>query len=173
MTAKDFIVDPDTLDFTKVVADIDEIRKYNPQRFEMEQLTAIVHEDPEKIICVGYKDITDQEFWVSGHMPGMPLMPGVVMLEAVAQVCCYCCHKYKLLGDSMVGFGGLDEVKFPSPVVPGDRLVVMCQQLKLRKPRLIICRFQGMVNRTIVVEGILKGIPIPVDYLKSLGTNPS
>ncbi len=71
----------------------------------------------------------------------------------------------------MVGFGGLEEVKFPSPVVPGDRLVVMCQQLKLRKPRLIICRFQGMVNRTIVVEGILKGIPIPVDYLKSLGNS--
>lgn len=170
MAAKDFIVDPDTLDFSKVVADIDEIRKYNPQRFEMEQLTAIVHEDPENVICVGYKDISENEFWVRGHMPGMPLMPGVVMLEAVAQVCCYCCHKYKLLGDAMVGFGGLEEVKFPSPVIPGDRLVVMCQQLKLRKPRLIICRFQGMVNRTIVVEGILKGIPIPVDYLKSLGS---
>ncbi len=56
MAAKDFIVDPDTLDFSRVVADIDEIRKYNPQRFEMEQLTAIVHEDPENVICVGYKD---------------------------------------------------------------------------------------------------------------------
>lgn len=170
MVAKDFIIDPDTLDFTKVLADINEIRKYNPQRFEMEQLTAIVYEDPEKYICVGYKDITEDEFWVRGHMPGMPLMPGVVMLEAVAQVCCYCSHKYKLLDDAMVGFGGLEEVRFRDPVLPGSRLIVMCELLKLRKPRLIVCRFQGVVGRSIVVEGNLKGIPIPVDYLKDLQT---
>ena len=126
MVAKDFIIDPDTIDFDRVIADIHEIRKYNPQRFEMEQLTAIVHEDPERVACVGYKDITHDEFWVRGHMPGMPLMPGVVMLEAVAQVCCYTSHKYKLLGDSMVGFGGLEEVRFREPVVPGNRLIVMC-----------------------------------------------
>ena len=165
MVLKDFIIDPDSLDFGNVVADIEEIRKYNPQRFEMEQLTAIIYEDAEKVICAGYKDVTDQEFWVRGHMPGLPLMPGVVMLEAVAQVCCYCSHKYGLLGDSMVGFGGLEEVRFRDPVVPGDRLVVMCELLKVRKPRLIVCRFQGIVKRNIVVEGILKGIPIPVEYL--------
>ncbi len=168
MVAKEFIVDPDTIDFSQVTADIEEIRKYNPQRFEMEQLTAIVYEDPVKYACVGYKDLTDSEFWVRGHMPGMPLMPGVVMLEAVAQVCCYCSHKYKLLGDTMVGFGGLEEVRFRDPVLPGSRLIVMCELLKVRKPRLIVCRFQGVVERNIVVEGILKGIPIPVEYLKGL-----
>ncbi|MBM3964359.1 MAG: beta-hydroxyacyl-ACP dehydratase [Planctomycetes bacterium] len=166
MVAKDFIIDPDTIDFDRVIADIHEIRKYNPQRFEMEQLTAIVHEDPERVACVGYKDITRDEFWVRGHMPGMPLMPGVVMLEAVAQVCCYTSHKYKLLGDSMVGFGGLEEVRFREPVVPGNRLIVMCELLKLRKPYLLVCRFQGIVGRNIVVDGQLKGIPIPVDVLK-------
>lgn len=167
MAVKDFIVDPSTLDFNNVVADIEQIRKYNPQRFEMEQLTAIVYEDPVRVACVGYKDVTDQEFWVRGHMPGMPLMPGVVMLEAVAQVCCYCSHKYGLLGDSMVGFGGLEDVRFRDPVLPGDRLIVMCELLKVRKPRLIVCRFQGVVGENIVVEGTLKGIPIPVEYLVS------
>lgn len=168
MVAKDYIVDPDSIDFSNVIADTNEIRKYNPQRFEMEQLTAIVYEDPVKVVCVGYKDISENEFWVRGHMPGMPLMPGVVMLEAVAQVCCYCSHKYKLLGESMVGFGGLEDVRFRDPVLPGSRLVVMCELLKVRKPRLIVCRFQGIVEKNIVVEGVLKGIPIPVDYLKSL-----
>ena len=67
----------------------------------------------------------------------------------------------------MVGFGGLEEVRFRDPVLPGDRLIVMCELLKVRKPRLIVCRFQGVVKRNIVVEGILKGIPIPVEYLAS------
>ena len=67
MVTKDFIIDPDTIDFDNVVADIEQIRKYNPQRFEMEQLTAIVYEDPVRVACVGYKDVTDQEFWVRGH----------------------------------------------------------------------------------------------------------
>jgi 3-hydroxyacyl-[acyl-carrier-protein] dehydratase len=154
-------VDLDSIDFGNVIANTDEIRKYNPQRFEMEQLTAIVYEDPVKVVCVGYKDVSENEFWVRGHMPGMPLMPGVVMLEAVAQVCCYCSHKYKLLGESMVGFGGLEDVRFRDPVLPGSRLVVMCELLKVRKPRLIVCRFQGVVGKNIVVEGVLKGIPIP------------
>ena len=86
MVGKEFIVDLDSIDFDRVLADVHEIRKYNPQRFEMEQLSAIVHEDPQNVTCVGYKDVAHDEFWVRGHMPGMPLMPGVVMLEAVAQV---------------------------------------------------------------------------------------
>ncbi len=168
MSSKDWIVDPKTLDFGRTLADTEEIRKWNPQRFEMEQLTAIIHEDPVRNACVGYKEITDEEFWVRGHMPGMPLMPGVVMLEAVAQVCCYFAHKYDLLGTSMVGFGGLEEVRFRDPVVPGDRLVVMCQLLKARRNRLIVCRFQGAVEGNLVLEGILKGIPIPVDDLQKV-----
>ncbi len=50
--------------------------EWNPQRFEMEQLTAVVYVDEKDYACVGYKDITDKEFWVRGHMPGLPLMPG-------------------------------------------------------------------------------------------------
>ncbi|MGN6546721.1 MAG: 3-hydroxyacyl-ACP dehydratase FabZ family protein, partial [Aureliella sp.] len=84
MAARDLIIDPATLNFDHVIADVAEIRKYNPQRFEMEQLTAIIYEDLEKHICVGYKDITFDEFWVRGHMPGYPLMPGVLMCEAAA-----------------------------------------------------------------------------------------
>ncbi len=168
MGAKEFIVDPSTLDLSKITADINEIRKYNAQRFEMEQLTAIVLEDPENKICVGYKDITDQEFWVRGHMPGMPLMPGVVMLESVAQLCSYCATKYDLLGAEMVGFGGLEDVRFRDPVIPGDRLVVMCQQIRVRRGRMIVSLFQGFVRNNLVLEGVLKGIAIPVAALTNL-----
>ena len=54
---KPLILDFSEYDLNHVVADIEEIRRYNPQRFEMEQLTAICYEDPARNICVGYKDL--------------------------------------------------------------------------------------------------------------------
>ncbi len=170
MPKKELIADLSTINFENVVADIEAIRKYNPQRFEMEQLTAIVHEDSENHICVGYKDITSDEFWVRGHMPNMPLMPGVVMLEAAAQLCSYFTQKYDLLGTEMVGFGGLDEVRFRDPVLPGSRLVLLCSLQKVRRGRIIVSQFQGLVGDSIVVEGILKGIAIPVEALRQMST---
>jgi 3-hydroxyacyl-[acyl-carrier-protein] dehydratase len=162
---KDYIVDPADVDFDHPLADIEEIRKFNPQRFEMEQLTAIVYLDAERTICAGYKQVTDQEIWVRGHMPGMPLMPGVFMCEAAAQVCSYVTQKLDLLGAQMVGFGGMEAVRFRGPVVPGDRLLVACEQLKVRRNRMIVCRFQGTVGDNIVVDGKIKGIPLPVDQI--------
>jgi len=102
---KEYIIDPADVDFDDVVADVEEIRKYNPQRFEMEQLTGIVYEDADEMLCAGFKDITEKEVWVRGHMPNMPLMPGVFMCEAAAQVCSYVTQKFDLLGADMVGFG--------------------------------------------------------------------
>ena len=87
--ARELLADLDQIDMDNVIADAAAIRKFNPQRFEMEQLSAIVYENTETLVCAGYKDVGDDEFWVRGHMPQMPLMPGVVMLEAAAQLCSY------------------------------------------------------------------------------------
>ena len=168
MATRDLITDLSTIDFDNVIGDIDDIRKYNPQRFEMEQLTAVVYEDTERHICVGYKDLTRDEFWVRGHMPNLPLMPGVIMLEAVAQMCSYYTQKHDLLGAEMVGFGGLDEVRFRDPVVPGDRLILLSHLKKMRRGRMLVCEFQGVVNDTIVLDGQLRGIAIPVSAIKEL-----
>ena len=165
MAGKDLILDLSTLDFDKPTADIEAIRKCNPQRFQMEQLTAIVYEDPEKKICVGYKDVTEDEFWVQGHMPGMPLMPGVVMVEAAAQLCSYLVQKYDLLGAEMVGLGGLEDIRFRDPILPGDRLILLCELVRMRRGRMMISHFQGVVRDKVVVEGQIKGIAIPVDAL--------
>jgi 3-hydroxyacyl-[acyl-carrier-protein] dehydratase len=162
---KRLIFDLSTVDFNTIVADIQTIRRYNPQRHEMEQLTAIVHEDPEEGVCVGYKDVDRDEFWARGHMPSMPLMPGVIMLEAAAQISSYFAQKHDYLGAKMIGFGGLEEVRFRDPVIPGDRLILISRLLKARRGRMIICRFQGVVGDAVVVEGVLKGIPLPVEML--------
>lgn len=165
MGKKPLILDPSEYDTNHVVADVEEIRKYNPQRYEMEQLTAICHEDPERHICVGYKDLSPGEFWTRGHMPGMPLMPGVIMCEAAAQLASYYTRRYNLIEAEVVGFGGLEEVRFRDVVRPGDRFVVLAKLLKVRR-MLLTCQFQGMVKENLVVEGILKGIALPTEDLK-------
>ena len=165
LNAKELLIDVSQLDLTRVTADLEEIRRYNPQRFEAEQLTAIVYEDKKELLCVGYKDVTDHEFWVRGHMPGMPLMPGVIICEAAAQMCSYFTLKYDLLGCQVVGLGGLEEVRFRDPVRPGDRLVLACKQLRVRRGAMIVCRFQGFVNGVMVADGKIKGIPLPIDAL--------
>ena len=70
----------------------------------------------------------------------------------------------------MVGFGGLEDVRFREPVLPGDRLYLVCQLDKIRRGRMIVCRFQGIVRDRIAVEGVLKGIPIPVEALRQKTT---
>ena len=166
MPKQDLILDPSNYDLSRVVADTEEIRRWNPQRFEMEQLTAIVYDDPEGGVCVGYKDVAADEFWVRGHMPGMPLMPGVIMCEAAAQLCGYHVHRHKLMGEgAMLGFGSLDQVRFRGTVVPGDRLVIAAQKLQLRPGQMVRSRFQCFVRDQLVCEGEIRGIPIPVEML--------
>jgi 3-hydroxyacyl-[acyl-carrier-protein] dehydratase len=165
VATKKLILDFSAYDLETVLADIEEIRRYNPQRHEMEHLTAIVYDDPQAGICVGYKDVTPNEFWVRGHMPGMPLMPGVIMCETAAQLCSYHVQRHNLMHVEMVGFGGMDEVRFRGTVVPGDRLVVAAQKLQLRLGAMIRCRFQCYVRQQVVCEGQIRGIPIPVNML--------
>ena len=66
MAGKELIVDLSLIDFDNVIADIEEIRKYNPQRGAMEQMTAFVYENLDRKIAVGYKDVTRDEFWIDG-----------------------------------------------------------------------------------------------------------
>ncbi len=166
MPIKEPLVPFSDYDVNQVVGDIDEIRKYNPQRFDMEHLTAIVYMDTDRQVIVGYKDTSMDDFWTRGHMPGLPLMPGVLMCEAAAQLASYYVQKHDLLGAEMVGFGGLDEVRFRDPVRPGDRLVIQCKQERVRRGALILCRFECYVEETRVAEGRIRGIPLPAEALR-------
>lgn len=167
MASIEFIIDPDLLDFDRPIADLEAIRALNPQRHEMEQLTAVLYEDTERYVCAAYLQTSMDSFWVRGHMPGMPLMPGMLMIESAAQVASFFTQRHDLLGAEMVGFGGVDQVKFRGVVLPGDRLIVMVKLVKARRNRMIVAQFQGVVDGQIVCEGELKGIPIPVEYVRT------
>jgi 3-hydroxyacyl-[acyl-carrier-protein] dehydratase len=162
---RDPLFDLSTINFDNVIADIDEIREYNPQRYEMEQLTAIVHADRDAGVCVGYRDLDEDEFWVRGHFPALPVMPGVIMCEAAAQLCSFFTQKNDFLGAKVVGFGGLEDVRFFEPVHPGARFVVIVRQTKLRRGAVIAFDFQGWVSDRLVVSGAIKAIPLPVDEI--------
>ncbi|RPH83644.1 MAG: beta-hydroxyacyl-ACP dehydratase [Planctomycetaceae bacterium] len=167
MAANEFLVDPDRFDPERPIADLPAIRELNPQRYEMEQLESILYEDLEGGTCVALAKTSRDSFWIRGHMPGLPLMPGMMMIEAAAQVASYFTQRHDLLGAEMVGFGGVDKVKFRGVVLPGDPLAVMVKLVKSRRNRMIIADFQGIIDRQLVFEGQLRGIPIPVEELKA------
>jgi 3-hydroxyacyl-[acyl-carrier-protein] dehydratase len=152
--------DPSRLDLTRVVADQEAIRGVLPQRYDMLQLTAVVHVDTEREIIAGYKDVRPDEFWVRGHMPGAPLLPGVLMCEAAAQLASFYIVKYSgLLREGFIGFGGLENVRFRSPVRPGDRLVMVAKSVKLHR-RQSVFNVQGFVGTTMAFHADVIGVPM-------------
>ncbi len=153
------IVDPATIPSDRVLYNLDAIRLRNPQRFEMEQITAIVDIDTTEGVVVGYKDVGADEFWARGHLPDYPLMPGVLMCEAAAQLCSFYCQQAGLVREGFLGFGGLEEVRFRNPVHPGDRLVIVGKAEKIR-PRHLLFQVQGFVENTMVFQARIIGVPI-------------
>jgi 3-hydroxyacyl-[acyl-carrier-protein] dehydratase len=162
----DMLYSRDLFDFDKPLFGIDEIRKWNPQRDEMEQLTAILYVDRERNGLIGYKDCSDNEFWVRGHMPGYPLMPGVIMCEAAAQLASFYSRKYDILGGDFTGFGGVDSVRFRGPVYPGERLLIMARMTRCRRGKLAEFDFQGYVGDRLVYDGSLIGVPLTREQMQ-------
>ncbi len=156
------LYDHSQFNFDKPLFSIEDIRRINPQRHEMEQLTAVVYVDPVKHGIVGYKDVTEQEFWTQGHMPGFPIMPGVVLCECAAQLAGFYARRYDMLSGDFLWFGGMDEVRFRYPVRPPCRLVLMAQLKSIRPKRRAEFAFQGFVKDRMVFSGTMIGVPIHV-----------
>lgn len=152
------VVDLDSIDLTQLAFDSDAVAEVNPHRYEMRQLDGIIWHDPETTTILGYKDVTEEEFWVRGHIPGRPIMPGVVMIEAAAQLASF---YIKLLNadDRFIGFGGVDDVKFRGVVTPPSRLYLMGRMLENR-PRRFICSSQGVVDGQMVFQAKIIGMPV-------------
>jgi 3-hydroxyacyl-[acyl-carrier-protein] dehydratase len=139
-----------------VVADRAGIYSVNPHRFEFELLDGICLLDRPGGVLAGYRHVKDTEFWVRGHIPGRPLLPGVLMIETAAQLVSYYVMS-DAPGEGFLGFGGVDQVKFRGTVVPGQILFMVGKMLE-RRPRRCVGQTQGFVDGKLVYEGIITGM---------------
>lgn len=109
-----------------MLLDVEEIKEYLPQRYPFLLVDRIVEMELGKSI-LGYKNVTANEPFFLGHFPGQPIMPGVLIIEALAQVAGvlgFKSQEKKPKDGYLYYFVGADEVRLRRPVVPGDQLML-------------------------------------------------
>lgn len=113
-------------------ADIKEIMELLPHRYPF-LLIDRIEQIEEDNSAVGIKNVTFNEPHFTGHFPGAPVMPGVLIIEAMAQTAgAICARKHRYEGQPLVYFMTIDEVRFRKPVEPGDRLELHVNKTKQR-----------------------------------------
>jgi beta-hydroxyacyl-ACP dehydratase FabZ len=128
-----------------------EIMKLLPHRYPMLLVDRVLELDPGKRV-VGLKNVSANEQFFQGHFPGAPVMPGVLIVEAMAQ-----CSAVLFLLDlpdrekKLFLFGGIDKARFRKPVVPGDQLIIECVVLQ-RRTSMVKVKGVARVDGAIVAE---------------------
>ncbi|NMA02243.1 MAG: 3-hydroxyacyl-ACP dehydratase FabZ [Clostridia bacterium] len=133
--------------------DISDIQSILPHRYPFLLVDRIIELEPGKRV-VGLKNVTANEEYFNGHFPGYPVMPGVLIIEALAQtgaVGVLAMDEYK---GKLALFAGIDKVKFRKQVVPGDQLRLEIEVTKLRG-RVGKCEAKAWVGEDLAVQGEL------------------
>jgi beta-hydroxyacyl-ACP dehydratase FabZ len=132
------------------MVDIDEIRKLLPHRYPFLLVDRIVELELSKRI-VGIKNVTINEPFFTGHFPEKPIMPGVLILEAMAQAGGVLAFKSFPGMEGSVFFTGIDDARFRKPVIPGDQLKLVVEVVRHRRE---IWVFDGkaLVDDEVVAE---------------------
>jgi 3-hydroxyacyl-[acyl-carrier-protein] dehydratase len=146
------------IDPNQMVVDRDTIYARLPHRYEFMQLDGILKLDMDVGVAVGLRRVREDEFWVRGHIPGQPIMPGVLMLETAAQMAAYLSEEVQPSG-KFLAFGGLENVRFRSAVFPPATMYILVKVIEVR-PRRTVCDTQGFVDGKLVFEARIIGMPI-------------
>ena len=138
---------------------ITEILKILPHRYPMLLVDRVLEiEQGKRIICI--KNVTANEQFFQGHFPGAPVMPGVLIVEAMAQ-----CGAILVLRDmpdrekKLFLFGGVDKARFRKPVIPGDQLRLECEIVQRRSSSVRI-RGVATVNGEVVAEAEMLSVMV-------------
>lgn len=135
-----------------------EIMKLLPHRYPMLLVDRILEIDGDGKRIVGLKNVSANEQFFQGHFPGAPVMPGVLIVEAMAQ--CAAVLFLREIEDrdkKLFLFGGVDKARFRKPVVPGDQLILECVVLQ-RRATTVKVRGMARVNDVVVAEAELLSV---------------
>ncbi len=152
------LFDVSTIDLTKVAVAPEVVGRVIPQSGHMRQLDHVIWLNSDSTSGLGVKAVHDDEFWVAGHIPGRPLMPGVLMIEAAAQLSSIL-HKYahSISDSEFLGFTRCEKVVFRGQVVPGDTLYLLAKQISFRR-RKFVSAAQATVDGKLVFEATITGM---------------
>jgi 3-hydroxyacyl-[acyl-carrier-protein] dehydratase len=139
---------------TQTVLSIEEIHKLLPHRYPFSLVDRIIEYVPGKR-AVGIKNVTFNEPHFQGHFPGRPIMPGVLIVEAMAQVGGIVLTQMTDVQEGLFMFAGIDKVRFRRPVVPGDQLIMSVELLWVKKRRFGKMQGRAEVDGQLVSEGEL------------------
>ena len=132
--------------------DVNQIKKLLPHRYPFLLVDRVLEVEPEKKI-VAIKNVSINEIFFNGHFPEHPIMPGVLIAEALAQAGCIMmmCNEQENSGKLPL-LMGLNNFKFRKPVVPGDQLIMEVEAVKIRKK---FGKIKGLakVGNELVAEG--------------------
>ena len=139
----------------------EEVMALNPHRHEFQQCDGILHFDKEANLIVARRDVREDEFWVRGHIPGRPILPGVLMCEMMAQVASV--HAQLLVekpDDAFIGFGAIDEVRFRGMVTPGTDLWIAGSMEKYSTHRTFFKFRSNLLTEdgSVVCTGLVTGL---------------
>lgn len=148
-------------DLSGTVLDKAAILRELPQRYEFEQLDSIALVDTGAQVIVGRRRVRHDEWWLRGHIPGNPLMPGVLMIEASGQLCALLYARVvPEVAGRFIGFAGVDEARFRGTIRPGDEVLLVGKGLVATR-RLSKCAVQALVDGHVVFECVVIGMPLP------------
>ena len=132
----------------------EEILGLLPHRFPFALIDRVIEHVPGKK-AVALKNVTINEPQFQGHFPERPLMPGVLIVESMAQVGGIIVTQMPDLPKGLFVFAGINNVKFRKPVVPGDQLVITCELLSIKRQRFGKVKGEAYVDEKLVCSGEL------------------
>lgn len=136
------------------VLTVEEIQKLLPHRYPFSLVDRIIEFVPEKY-AVGIKNVTFNEPHFQGHFPGRPIMPGVLIIEAMAQVGGIVLTQLPDIPVGLFMFAGIDNVRFRRPVVPGDQLIMTVELIRIKSRRFGWMQGRAEVDGQLAAEGKL------------------
>lgn len=152
------LIDLSRVDLAGCVFTREEIAGIIPHRHEMALLDKIVWASPDYTEGVASVKVKGDEFWVRGHFPSRAMMPGVLMVEAGAQLSCWLWNK-RQPAPRIAAFLRIENAVFRQSVTVGDEMLVLCKEIKAT-PRRFFTDLQGIVNDQVCFEARINGMNI-------------